>query len=38
MTDLMHSTLTAGLADMNLPLETQQVDTLCAFAPLAKLW
>ena len=31
MTDLMHSTLTAGLADMNLPLETQQVDTLCAF-------
>ena len=31
MTDLMHSTLTAGLADMNLVLDAQQVDTLCAF-------
>ncbi len=31
MTDLMKSTLTAGLTDLELPLDGQQVDTLCAF-------
>lgn len=31
MTDLMKSTLTAGLADLQLPLEEGQTDTLCAF-------
>jgi 16S rRNA (guanine527-N7)-methyltransferase len=31
MTDLMKSTLTDGLQAMQLPLENQQIDTLCAF-------
>ena len=31
MTDLMKSTLTAGLTDLSLPLEEGQVNTLCAF-------
>ena len=31
MTDLMKSTLSAGLETMSLPLQPQQIDTLCAF-------
>jgi 16S rRNA (guanine527-N7)-methyltransferase len=31
MTDLMKSTLTDGLQAMQLPLQNQQIDTLCAF-------
>ena len=31
MTDLMKSTLSAGLTDLSLPLEEGQVNTLCAF-------
>ena len=31
MTDIMKSTLCAGLTAMNLPLSEQQQDTLCAF-------
>ena len=31
MSDLMKSTLTAGLENMDLPLDAQRIDTLCAF-------
>ena len=31
MSDLMKSTLTAGLQEMDLPLDENRIDTLCAF-------